>query len=141
LSDLQKVERFMNEYRADDLGVAGAPETLAAVSNGQVEEMLITNVAGHLKYDEDEVKKVLAAYTVDGVVPVEINQRLVADELVRRAKQLSSARVTFIADASLLEPVGGVGAFLRYRITDETAAPYEQSGVASKAEALTTKAA
>src|SRR5205085_1458900 len=62
LTDLQKVERLLNEYRADDLGVAGAPETLAAVSNGQVQEMLITNAASNLEYDEAEVKKVLAAY-------------------------------------------------------------------------------
>lgn len=43
LTDMQKVERLMNEYRADDLGVAGVPDTLAALSNGQVEEMLIVN--------------------------------------------------------------------------------------------------
>jgi peptide subunit release factor 1 (eRF1) len=117
-TDLQKVERLLNEYRADDLGVGGVVETLAAASNGQVEEMLITNVAANLEFDEAEVKKVLAAYTVDGVVPVEFNQRVVADELIRRAEQLSSARVTFIEDVGLLEPVGGVGAFLRYRITE-----------------------
>ncbi len=136
LSDLEKVERLMNEYRADDLGVGGVEQTLAAVSNGQVEEMLITNIASNLEYDEAEVKKLLAAYTVDGVVPVEINARVIADELVRRATQLSSARVTFIEDVSLLEPVGGVGAFLRYRITEESAAPYEQSDAVPKTESL-----
>ena len=137
LTDLEKVERLLNEYRADDLGVAGVVETLAAVSNGQVEEMLITKSAENLEYDEAEVKKVLAAYTVEGVVPVDFDQRVVADELIRRAEQLSSARVTFIEDESLLEPVGGVGAFLRYRVTDDTAVAYEQAGVAPKSEALT----
>lgn len=137
LSDVQKVERMMNEYRADDLGVAGVTETLAAVSNGQVEEMLITTVASNLEYDEAEVQKVLAAYTVDGVVPVEINTRIVADELVRRAQQLSSARVTFIEDGTLLEPVGGVGAFLRYRITEDPGASDEQSNATPKGAAMT----
>src|SRR5438067_6956612 len=55
LTDMQKVERLMNEYRADDLGVAGVTETLAALSNGQVEEMLITKSAGDLNYDTVEV--------------------------------------------------------------------------------------
>ena len=63
-------------------------------------------------------------------------QRMIADDLIRRASQLSSARVTFIEEASLLEPVGGVGALLRYRISPDTAAPYEQAGVISKSEAL-----
>jgi hypothetical protein len=30
----------------------------------------------------------------------------------------------------LLEPIGGVGAFLRYRIADESAAAYNQGDVA-----------
>jgi len=136
LSDLEKVERLLNEYRADDLGVGGVVETLAAASNGQIEEMLITNVASNLEYDEAEVKKVLAAYTVEGVVPVEIDHRIVADELIRRATQLSSARVTFIEDVGLLEPIGGVGAFLRYRITEDRAVPFEQSQAAPTTAAL-----
>src|ERR1700752_5403051 len=98
--------------------------------------MLITANAINLEYDEAEVKKVLAAYTVEGVVPFELEARVVADELVRRAEQLSSACVTFVEDESLLEPIGGVGAFLRYRITDESAVAYEQAGVASSSEAL-----
>jgi peptide chain release factor subunit 1 len=137
LSDMQKVERLLNEYRADDLGVAGVVETLAALSNGQVEEMLITASAADLEYDEAEVKNVLAAYIVEGAAPAVIDSRIVADELIRRAKELSSARVTFIEDAGLLEPVGGVGAFLRYRISEESAVTYEQAGVTPKSEALT----
>ena len=127
VTDQQKVERLLNEYRADDLGVGGVVETLAAASNGQVEEMLITNAPANLEFDEAEVKKILAAYTVDGVVPLEIDRRIIADELIRRAEQLSAARVSFIEDVSLLEPIGGVGAFLRYRITEESAAPFEET--------------
>jgi peptide chain release factor subunit 1 len=135
LSDLQKVERLMNEYRADDLAVAGVSETLVALSNGQVEEMLITASANDLKYDEAEAKKVLQAYGADD--QESFDNRAIADELVRRATETSSARITFIEDASLLEPIGGVGAFIRYRISEERAAPYEQADAVAKSEALT----
>lgn len=117
LSDMEKVERLLNEYRADDLGVAGAPETLAALSNGQVEELLIAAKAENIQFDQDEVKKVLKLYESDEPLPEPLDQRAVADELVRRANVLSSAKVTFIEDSTRLERVGGVGALLRYRIS------------------------
>jgi len=118
LSDMEKVERLLNEYRADDLGVAGVPETLAALSNGQVEELLIAAKAESIQYDQEDVEKVLKLYDVDGTLPEELDQRTIADELVRRANVLSSAKVTFIEDSTRLEPLGGVGGFLRYRITE-----------------------
>jgi peptide subunit release factor 1 (eRF1) len=40
-----------------------------------------------------------------------------ADELVAKARQ-TAARIHFIEDASLLAPVGGVGALLRFRAHD-----------------------
>ena len=132
LTDMQKVERLMNEYRGDNLGVAGVPETLAALSNGQVEEMLIAAKAESIQFDEEEVKKVLELYQTDERLPEELGHRVVADELVRRANVLSSAKVTFIEDSTRLERVGGVGALLRYRITPEEAIP--------QAKSLTTKA-
>lgn len=140
LTDMEKVERLLNEYRADDLGVAGVPETLAALSNGQVEEMLITASADQLQYDAEEVKKVLEVYQTDGQLPPELDQRTVADELVRRANLLSSARVTFIEHDTRLQQLGGVGALLRYRISAENAAPYEDSSATPRSKALTTKA-
>lgn len=137
LSDMQKVERLLNEYRADDLGVAGVAETLAALSNGQVEEMLIAARPDGIQYDREEVSKVLRLY--GGEESPELDQRAVADELVRRANTMSAAKVTFIEDSSRLEQMGGVGGFLRYRISEDSAAPYEQSGVVARAKALTTK--
>jgi peptide chain release factor subunit 1 len=140
LSDMEKVERLLNEFRADDLGVAGVADTLAALSNGQVEEMLIVSSADKLAFDEEEVRKVLKLYEPDVELPAALDQRTVADELVRRANLLSSARVTFIEDDTRLQQVGGVGAFLRYRISAENAAPYEDSGAVSRSKALTTQA-
>lgn len=139
LTDMEKVERLLNEYRADDLGVAGVPETLAALSNGQVEELLIAAKADSIQYDEAEVEKVLKLYPADVVLPESMDQRTIADELVRRANVLSSAKVTFIEDSTRLEGVGGVGALLRYRISEESAAPYEDSSAVPRAKALTTQ--
>ena len=138
LTDMEKVERLLNEYRADDLGVGGVPETLAACSNGQVEEMLIAAKADSIQFDEEEVRKVLELYQTDERLP-ELNQRTVADELVRRANVLSSAKVTFIEDSTRLERMGGVGALLRYRISEEAAAPYDDSSSVSRAKALTSR--
>ena len=135
LTDMEKVERLLGEFRGDNLAVAGAPDTLAALSNGQVEEMLIVAAADGLRFDEEEVKKVLKVYATDDM-PETLDQRAVADELIRRANQLSAARVTFIEDATLLEQVGGVGALLRYRISAENAAPYEQRDTVPRSRAL-----
>jgi len=140
LTDMEKVQRLLNEYRADDLGVAGVPETLAALSNGQVEEMLIAAKIESIQYDEEEVKKVLELYRAEEPLPDELDQQSVADELVKRANTLSSATVTFIEDSTRLEMLGGVGGFLRYRISEESAAPYEQSDAVPRAKALTRQA-
>jgi len=140
LTDMEKVDRLLNEYRADDLGVAGVPDTLAALSNGQVEELLIAAKPESIQYDKEEVEKVLTLYRGEEPLPDELDQRSVADELVKRANVLSSAKVTFIEDSTRLEQLGGVGGFLRYRISEENAVPYEQSDSVSRARALTTKA-
>ena len=138
-TDMEKVEQLLSEYRGDNLGVAGVPETLAALSNGQVEEMLIAASPESIQYDEAEVEKVLKLYPADVVLPESLDQRTVADELVRRANVLSSAKVTFIEDSTRLERMGGVGGLLRYRISAESAAPYEDSSSVPRAKALTTQ--
>ncbi len=137
LQDMEKMERLLNEYRADDLAVAGVPASLAALSNGQVEELLLSASTQSLRYDETEVRKVLDLY--GGEQPPSLDQQSVADELVRRANQFSSARVTFIEDAKRLEQLGGVGALLRYRISAERAASYEHGDQVSRTEALQTR--
>jgi stalled ribosome rescue protein Dom34 len=135
LTDMEKVEQLLGEFRGDNLAVAGVPDTLAALSNGQVEEMLIAASADSLRFDEEEVKKVLEVYATQDM-PETLDQRAVADEMIRRANQLSAAKVTFIEDATRLEQVGGVGALLRYRISEENAAPYEQGDAVPRSRAL-----
>jgi hypothetical protein len=76
------------------------------------------------------------AYGKNGEETKTLDQPTVADELVRRATQLSSARVTFVENDSVLKNVGGVGALLRYRISAENSAPCEQGQAVSTAEAM-----
>ena len=134
---MQKVEQLLGEFRGDNLAVAGVPDTLAALSNGQVEEMLIVAAPDALKFDEEEVRKVLEIYKADDI-PETLDARAVADELVRRANQMSAARITFIEDTTRIEQLGGVGALLRYRISEENAAPYEQSDAVPRSRAIST---
>jgi len=136
LSDMEKVNHLLQEYRADALAVAGVPQTLAALSNGQAEELLISSSPEALQFDKSEVEKVLAAYGADREETKVLDQRTVADELIKRATELSAARVTFIEDDSVLKNVGGVGALLRYRVSAENAAPYEHGQTVSTAEAM-----
>ena len=135
LTDMQLVERLLGEFRGDNLAVAGVPDTLAALSNRQVEEMLIVAAADSLKFDEEEVRKVLKVYGADDIAET-LDARAVADELIRRANQMSAARTTFVEDATRLEQLGGVGALLRYRVSEENAAPYEQSDAVPRSRAI-----
>jgi peptide subunit release factor 1 (eRF1) len=117
VTDAEKVEEMFDQYRAGGLAVVGVADTLAALSNGQVDELLVSASLREIQYSEQKVDKVLAAYApgADGEQPDASEPRMVADELVRLAQQ-TSARVTFIEDTSLLASAGGVGATLRYRI-------------------------
>src|SRR6185503_6549737 len=135
LTDMQQVERLLGEFRGDNLAAAGVPDTLAALSNGQVQELLIVASADGLKFDEEEVRKVLEVYGADDI-PETIDARFVADQLVLFANQMSAAKVTFVEDATRLEQVGGVGALLRYRISEENAAPYESSDAVPRSRAI-----
>jgi peptide subunit release factor 1 (eRF1) len=136
LTEMEKVQRLLNEYRADDLAVVGVPQTIAALSNGQVEELLISTRPADLAFDAAEAENVLKLYHTDKRPLPQIDAASIADELVRLAQQVSSARVTFIEDATRLKHVGGVGALLRYRISAEHATPYDESAAVARTEAL-----
>ncbi|HVG20065.1 MAG TPA: Vms1/Ankzf1 family peptidyl-tRNA hydrolase [Blastocatellia bacterium] len=115
-TDAEKVARLLDEYRAGGLAVAGVDKTLAALSNGQVDELFLTATPGAITYSEKKVERVIEAYDAGASADLDTSEaRVVADELIRRA-QATSARVTFIEDATLLATVGGVGAMLRYQI-------------------------
>ena len=113
----EKVDRLMNQYRARGLAVIGLHETLEALANGQVEELLISGAIEENHPQPEEVEAILAPEIPDaegGTESEEPRQASVPDLLVTKAKQ-TGATVTFIEDAALLESTGGVGAFLRWR--------------------------
>ena len=93
-TDAAKVEEMLGAWRGSGLGVAGPEETLKALEMGQVEELLIT------------------AASIQGMDDKKIIQ---AGDLVTKAQQ-NAARIRFIEDPDLLAHVGGVGAFLRFKI-------------------------
>lgn len=111
--DAERVERALGEYRAGGLAVAGPAETLEALHNGQVDELLLTSAVGANDAAEQ--------YQEAGQGEYRLTPDL-ADELVAAARQ-TSAGIRFIEDAALLESVGGVVATLRYRLPTTAPAP------------------
>jgi peptide subunit release factor 1 (eRF1) len=113
----EKVDGLMQQYRARGLAVAGPQETLEALAKGQVEELLISGALEASHPQTEEVQAILAPEIPDAegvTASEEPRQASLPDLLVTKAKQ-TGATVTFIEDAALLESVGGVAAFLRWR--------------------------
>ncbi len=118
-TDAEVVERMLNAWRANGLGVVGPEDTLKALSMGQVEELVVVASPGMLRatasLPPDSAPGPVDVDTsapADGIDP---NRLKLADELVTRAQQ-TSARIRFVENADLLYEVGGVGALLRFRI-------------------------
>ena len=90
---------------------------------GMVEELVITATQQQIEGDREDVAILSDSEVVEPVVAgsdgsvnnIEADAVIVADDLVTRARQ-TSARVRFVEDPALLQEVGGVGAFLRYRL-------------------------
>jgi peptide subunit release factor 1 (eRF1) len=114
----EKVDRLMQQYRARGLAVVGPQETLEALASGQVEELLISGALEVIHPESEKVRAILAP-EVSGsegrTGSEDPHQASLPDLLVTKAKQ-TDATVTFIEDAALLESIGGVGAFLRWRV-------------------------
>ncbi len=113
----EKVDRLMHQYRARGLAVVGVHETLEALANGQVEELLISSALDETHPLPEEIEAILAPEIPDadgGTKSEEPRQASLPDLLVTKAKQ-TGATVTFIEDPALLESAGGVAAFLRWR--------------------------
>jgi len=127
-SDRAKVDAAVGAYRAGGLGVVGPDATLLALTNGQVDELLLTASLANLKDLQASRAAAMAIANDAGIAEpavepsaageparAEIGTVRLADELVTKAHQ-TAARVCFIEDATLLEPFGGVAATLRYRV-------------------------
>ncbi len=122
VKDKERVERVFNTAKAAaGLGTLGVEETLAALSNGQVQELVIASNFDAIKYNPKQVEQVLENYapgddnSATGELPEASEKRQIGDELIIRALN-SAAKIVFIEDESLLEEAGGVGAVLRYNM-------------------------
>jgi peptide subunit release factor 1 (eRF1) len=93
-TDAERVQRLFDEYRGGGLAVVGGEDVRRALEWGQADELLISATFDRGGPSADEA----------------------AGDLVALARR-TDTRVTFIEDSHLLEPVGGVGALLRYRLT------------------------
>lgn len=89
-SDRERVDELVGAYRGGGLATAGLDKVRKAFELGQVDELLLAGSTDSIGQEA-------------------------ADELVAKARQTSAA-VRIIEDASLLAPLGGVGAFLRFRL-------------------------
>lgn len=127
-TDREKVDAAVGAYRAGGLGVVGPDRTLLALTNGQVDELLLTaslaslgtlhnTPAAAMAIANDAGLAEAAIETTVAGEPAQADEGTVrlADELVAKARQ-TAARITFIEDASLLEQYEGVAALLRYRV-------------------------
>ncbi len=125
-TDREKVDAAIGGYRAGGLGVVGPEDTLAALTKGQVEELLIAadmqrmrpvpvgTAVGSAK-DATVPESVLEAVSAGEPASAPAETVRLADELVTKARQ-TAARITFIEDPELLSDFGGVAALLRFRI-------------------------
>jgi peptide subunit release factor 1 (eRF1) len=133
--DREAVERLLDAYRAGGLAVVGVEATRTALEVGQVDVLLITATPVAIAVEApgdgpaSQARAVAAAAeggaggVATAATPIAVPEdtppdqaaMAVADELVTKARQ-TSATVRFIEDASLLADVGGVAAFLRYRV-------------------------
>jgi peptide chain release factor subunit 1 len=105
-TDRERVEALIGAYRGSGLAVVGVDDTRAALELGQVDELVITGTLDTIDVADPGGAAAEAERTAE---------ERVADELIVKARQ-TAATVRIIQDASLLAAVGGVGAFLRFKL-------------------------
>jgi peptide chain release factor subunit 1 len=106
-TDRTRVDALLGAYRGDGLGVVGVEPTLRALELGQVDELVITASTDTIDAGSGGKEP-----TNNGELSAE---EQAADDLVTKARQ-TAAKIRFIEDPALLAAVGGVGAFLRFKI-------------------------
>jgi peptide chain release factor subunit 1 len=104
-TDRERVDALMGAYRGNGLAVVGSDDARAALELGQVDELLVTGTPSAIRVPEKE------AAAEGEQSPGE----RAADELIAKARQ-TAATIRIIQDPSLLRAVGGVGAFLRFKL-------------------------
>ena len=114
-SDRERVDELIGAYRGNGLACVGIEPVKRAFEMGQVDELVIAASPQTLggQHKSGEAQPTQAAD--GGAQPERSPQERAADELIAQAHN-TSAKIRFIEDTSLLAPVGGVGAFLRFKI-------------------------
>jgi peptide chain release factor subunit 1 len=105
------VEYLIGEYRAGGLAVAGVIETLTALENGQVDELIIAADPAAIETPQEA----LAVASDQAIADTTETTSLIANLLVLKAEQ-TSARLIFVEKVDLLRSLGGCGALLRFRM-------------------------
>jgi peptide subunit release factor 1 (eRF1) len=105
--DSKKVAHLIGDYRSGGLAVVGVPDVLAALSKGQVEEVLLSTSLKHFRNDAGELP------WVENTIPSRESD-VMPETIVARARQ-TGAQCRLIEDTTMLAEVGGVGASLRFR--------------------------
>lgn len=120
--DAMKVQDVEDAAKAAaGMGTLGVEDTLRALANGQVQELVMTAAIDSIEYSEAQVKKILAEYRPgDDLVGIDTDRSTrysgdIADQLVLGAIN-TDAKITFIENHALLADSGGVGSILRYNI-------------------------
>lgn len=117
-TDIEKIEKLLEQNYDGGLGVVGVERTLEALENGQVQELYLSVNTDAIRYNRKKVAEVLENYApgaAEEEIPDARDSQQIVDELVRHA--LASAdNIRFIEDKNLLKDQGGVGALLRYTI-------------------------
>jgi len=118
----KQVERVFDAAKAAaGLGSLGIESTLKALSNGQVQELVVTSSLDKIEYQPGRIEKILNEYAPGNdnspveTMPLVTEAEQIADQLIGRALA-SDADIIFIDDPELLDECGGVGAVLRYNI-------------------------
>lgn len=129
-TDAEKVRDLFDKYRAGGLAVVGLRDTLDALEQWQVDDLLLSASLKDIRAGEESLNEIPSVSAMSANTLVDAGAFItqmtepgsaataaaaVADKLVAKAR-LNGAGVTFIEDPLLLKDVGGVGAFLRYRI-------------------------
>jgi peptide chain release factor subunit 1 len=111
--DADKVAYLLGEYRSGGLAVVGVIDTLTALENGQVDELILAADSSAL----DKPEEALALVSGQTAESETDRGALIADLLVTKAEQ-TAAKLSFLEDLDLLKQVGGCGAILRYKMGD-----------------------
>ena len=110
-NDKERVRTVLDRYHSGRRAAGGVHDVLAALANGQVEELFVS-VRMDEQYPDSENFGALADSAIPAEGPAGVK---VADVLVSRAVQ-TGARITFIEDDALLSDFGGTAATLRYKL-------------------------